>query len=502
MTQQAGRRRWRDRGIAVFLGAAAALGLEPLSIWPATLAALIALPVLLAGSPAPRGAAALGWAFGLGYFMAGLAWLIEPFLVDIERYGWMAPFALVFMAGGLALFWALAFGLAARLRTGPFQHALLLTAAWSLAEFGRGYLFTGFPWAGFAQIWLDTPVAQLLSVTGPQGLGALTLLATLVPGAALTAGRARGLSLLPGAALALTAFVIAGARPGVAPTDQTVRLVQPNAAQNLKWDPEWMPVFFRRQMEFTAEGAPADLTVWPETAVPVWLDQPGDTLRRVAGAARGGKVVLGIRRGEGRRIYNSLAVLDEQGAPAGVYDKAHLVPFGEYVPFGDLLARFGIYGFAANAGQGFSAGPGARLIDLGAAGKALPLICYEAVFPQDVLAAPERPALLLQLTNDAWFGAAQGPYQHLAQARMRAIESGLPMIRAANTGVSAMIDPLGRITASVPLNTAGYVDAALPAPLPPTIFARTGEWPALAALVVLLAGAGFAGERRRRPIPD
>ena len=157
------------------------------------------------------------------------------------------------------------------------------------------------------------------------------------------------------------------------------------------------------------------------------------------------------------------------------------MPFGEYIPFGDVAARFGLHGFAAQAGQGFSSGPGPELIDLGPLGTALPLICYEAVFPQHARNGT-RPDMLIQITNDAWFGERSGPYQHLAQARMRAIEQGLPMIRAANTGISAIIDPYGRMVASIGLGEAGYADAALPAPLSPTLYASTGDWPAAVLL--------------------
>ncbi|HAW47204.1 MAG TPA: apolipoprotein N-acyltransferase, partial [Roseovarius sp.] len=237
----------------------------------------------------------------------------------------------------------------------------------------------------------------------------------------------------------------------------------------------------------------------PETAVPVLLERAEPTLEAISEAARGVPVVLGIQRTEGPRIYNSLAVVAAGGAVTGVYDKHHLVPFGEYMPFGDLLARFGIYGLAANEGQGYSAGPGARLVDLGPLGRALPLICYEGVFARDLLAAPERPEFLLLITNDAWFGKISGPYQHLAQARLRSAELGLPMIRVANTGVSAMIDATGRVTDRIPLGEAGWRDAPLPPSLPETVYARLGDVPMLALYAALLALSSWrnrAGVRR------
>jgi apolipoprotein N-acyltransferase len=207
-------------------------------------------------------------------------------------------------------------------------------------------------------------------------------------------------------------------------------------------------------------------------------------------------VVLGVLRYEDDRVFNSMVHLDGNGQIAGLYDKYHLVPFGEYMPLGDLAARIGFFGLAAQAGQGYSPGPGAELMSLGDFGPAVPLICYEAVFPQDVNAAPGRARLLLQITNDAWFGTWSGPYQHLAQARMRAIEQGLPMVRAANTGISAVIGPRGRILASIPLGQAGYADAKLPEPLPPTLYARSGDWPVF--LLLLVAAIGIAGVQRRR----
>jgi apolipoprotein N-acyltransferase len=269
-------------------------------------------------------------------------------------------------------------------------------------------------------------------------------------------------------------------------TGKVVRLVQPNAPQHQKWDPAWAPIFFQRQIEASAAAPRPDLIVWPEAAVPVLLEDAGPAFDAIAAAAGGVPVALGIQRRDRARIYNSLVVLDETGAVGDLYDKHHLVPFGEYFPLGDLAAGFGLYGFAAREGDGYSAGPGPALVDLPGLGRALPLICYEAVFARDVNRAPGRPDLLLQVTNDAWFGTRIGPYQHLAQARMRAVEQGLPMVRVANTGISAMIDPLGRITAMLPLGEAGHVDAALPAPLPPTLYARTGDLALFALLLVAL----------------
>ncbi|MBO9448773.1 apolipoprotein N-acyltransferase [Tropicibacter sp. R16_0] len=476
---------WSRMALAALLGAIAAFGLAPYGAWWATLAVLIVIPAILVSATTRRQAFGLGWALGLGYFAHALLWIVEPFFVDPERHAWMAPFALIFLSGGLALFWGAAFWVAQWCGRSPGGRVWLLICTLSLAEFARAYVFTGFPWAALAQIWVDTDVALLLAWVGPHGLALITVTVGMAAGLLLVAPRRALWNAAPAAVFAVAIVGVAATAPQVSGTGQTVRLIQPNAPQHQKWDPAFMPTFYERQIEYTAALPRPDLIVWPETAVPVWLETGGPALDRIVAAADGAALALGIRRSEGSRIFNSMVYLDPQGRIAGVYDKHHLVPFGEYVPFGDLMARFGIYGFAANSGQGFSSGPGPELVSMGALGHALPLICYEAVFPQDINGANTRPEFLLQVTNDAWFGARSGPYQHLAQARMRAIEQGVPLMRAANTGVSAMIDPLGRITASLALGQAGYVDAELPAPLQPTLYARTGDLMALVVLALL-----------------
>lgn len=470
--------------LALGLGALMSLALAPTHyIWAVPIA-LGGIGALVLRATSPWRGALIGWGFGLGYFVLGLAWIIEPFLVDPERHAWMAPFALLFLAAGLALFWAAAFSGAVRFaRGGP--RLLLLTGLLSLAEFARAYVLTGFPWAAFGQFWIDTPAAQLLPWIGPHGLSVLTLAAFLP----LAFVRERlAIAVLPGAMLAAL-VTLWPTPPAPETTDHTVRLVQPNAPQHKKWHPDFRWDFVRRAMAFNAEGPRPDMIIWPETSVPQLLNDAQGTLEAVHQAAPGVPLLLGIQREEGGAYYNSAAYLGSEGTVQALYDKAHLVPFGEYIPFGDVMARFGIHGFASQAGAGYAAGPGARLLDL-PVGAALPLICYEAVFPQDVRAAPARPDVLVQITNDAWFGTRSGPYQHLVQARMRAAEQGLPMLRAANTGVSGLIDPYGRLGPSLPLGEAGHVDVVLPRALPATLYSRTGDWPVL-ALSLLLAGFGF-----------
>lgn len=490
LVSAAGRRaNWVATLSSFGLGALLSVSLAPMHI-------LLSLPVAVGGigmialwARSALQSAVIGWLIGLGYFSFGLSWIVEPFQIDAARYAWMAPFALVFLAAGLALFWGLAFGLAARWsRGGP--RLLLLIAFWSLAEFGRTYLLTGFPWAGFGQFWIETPAAQLLPLVGAQGLS-LLMLVVLLPLALV-----RRRPLLATAPLLLVALGGYALSPLPAPemTGTRVRLVQPNAPQAEKWLAERRWDFVRRAVELseapaTAEQPAPDLIIWPETAVPQLLNNAGDTLSAIRSRIGSVPLLLGIQRREEGRYYNSAILLDAAGDVSQTYDKTHLVPFGEYVPFGDLMARFGIYGFAAQSGAGYSAGPGPALMGLGI-GLAMPLICYEAVFAQDVNAVPVRPDMLVQITNDAWFGTRSGPYQHLVQARMRAAEQGLPMLRAANTGITAMIDPYGRLRESIPLGQAGAVDAALPKPLPATLYSRTGDWPVfLLTLILALVGA-------------
>ena len=473
--------------LALPAGAVGALGLAPYGFWPATLLSLTIAFVLLDRANSRRIAGTTGWVYGTGYFAMALLWIVEPFLVEPEIYGWMAPFALFFMSAGLALFWALAFFAAGA--APPRMRGVTLTIALTVAELTRAYVFTGFPWAGFAQIWVGQGPDQLLATIGPHGLGLVTIAAGWAFAYAVAgSGRwpLRSLGVLPVAAVLAWGFVADANLPAVSERDATVRLVQPNARQDQKWDPDMIPMFLDRKLAFTAMSPRPDLIVWPETSVPTLLEYGGPIFDDMSVASQGAPIIAGVQRRQDRRLYNTAVLLDGP-MPAQVYDKHHLVPFGEYIPFGDLAARFGLFGFAARDGQGFSAGPGPRLLDLGTLGRALPLICYEAVFPQ-LSRTTERADMLVQITNDAWFGERSGPYQHLAQARMRAIEQGLPMIRVANTGISAMIDPYGRITTSIPLGEAGYADALLPNALPKPLYAQTGDWPMLVLLIFASLG--------------
>lgn len=499
-----GRPSWSALALDLILGAGAALGQAPWGLWPLTVLALAALCWRIARAPGPRPAAWHGFAAGLGHFALAMSWIVEPFLVEPEIYGWMAPFALTLMAAGGALFWTLPAWAAARLTPGFPRQGLVFAALIVLSDWLRGWIFTGLPWTLTGHVWIGTPAAQLAATFGAIGLSGLTMLAAALP-LAFWRGPARQLrGAVPGtilSALVIAATFSAGlarlAQPLPPDTAIQLRLVQPDATQALKWDPYWSEVFFRRLLDLSAArdpGRPApDAVIWPETAVNFLLDHSGTAPQEIAAFA-GAPVILGIQRSEGQRYFNSLTEFSARGI-GPIYDKFHLVPFGEYTPWGDLMARFGIRAFAAQHGFGYSAGPGPRLLDLPGLPRMQPLICYEAIFSRHLIAGETRPAWLLQVTNDAWFGALSGPWQHLAQARLRAIESGLPLMRAANTGVSAVIDARGGLRATLGLNRAGRIDAALPGALPPTPWTRWGDGPALA---LVLAALVLAARRRHQ----
>ena len=484
-------RLWRDRLRDMVLGAVAAPGLAPFGLWPLALVAFGLVLVRIARAASGREAFLRGLFIAAGWFGVSLNWIVQPFFVDPLRYGWMAPFALLLIAFGLGLFWALAALTAHRLRGGAMGFALAL----SLAELLRGYIFTGFPWALPGHIWTDTPLAQMASLTGAYGMTALTLIALAAP---LSLGRLRGGAvalLILGCSLGWSWHRLSLPQP--ASRVFSLRIVQPNIAQSLKWDPEEARANFDTLLGLTT-GAPTGLVIWPETAVPYLVTEGESTALAITDAGAGIPVAAGIQRDQGDVAWNTLAVFTGEGRISQTFDKIHLVPFGEYMPMGDFLFRtFGIRAFASQAGAGYTAGTARNLLDFGlAGGLALPLICYEAIFPAD-LVTTARPDWIIQATNDAWFGTLTGPYQHFAQTRLRAIEQGLPLIRAANTGISAVIDARGHIAtdlagapAILPLGVQGVIDAPLPGAFAAPPYARmlafAGDWPIAAFLLLAL----------------
>ena len=485
--------------LAAGAGAVAALGHAPAE-WPlVAVLGFAGLLALLAHAPDARAAGRRAWIGGVAYFAVALHWIVEPFLVDIARHGWMAPFALVLLAGGLALFWGVAGALAAWLappRAGRTARLAALVVCLTGAEVLRATILTGFPWAMPATIWADTPARLPAAWIGPHGLTFATLsLAAVLAAVGVMKARARvvaaGMAACLLGALHLGGLARLAALPATAGAEAPVlRLVQPNAPQHLKWRDDMIPVFWARKLDLTAADPLPDLVVWPEVSLPYLAGTRPDRDAAIAAAAQGAPVIAGAQRFVGDDLHNSAAVIAPDGSLAQVYDKHHLVPFGEYFPGGALAERLGLAGLATDALGGFSPGPGPALLDLRpwGLGRALPLICYEAIFPRHAMPpGGERPDWIVQVTNDAWFGRFAGPQQHLAQARMRAVEQGLPLVRVANTGISAVIDSAGRLRGTLALDTHGALDAALPAPGAPTLFSKVAHWPLAGVLALIVA---------------
>ena len=462
-------------------GLAAASGHAPFGLWPLAIVGFSGLIWLVARADRPGRTA---WVAGAGYFGLSMHWIVEPFLVDIATHGWMAPFALLFLATGLALFWGGAAWVAGRFFAEPGTRGLAFACLLALAEMLRGHIFTGFPWALPGYIWAETPLRAATAWTGSYGLSALTLFACAC---LVHPARLRGVVL--GAGLLGALFLAGALRMGTPLPSESlgqVRLVQPNVPQNEKWVPEKVPEHFRRFRQLSQGAKEADnaMVVWPEAAIVYPLDR-AETFLSAGYASAGVPVVTGInRRSNEGGWHNSMVVAGHLGEVSDVYDKVHLVPFGEYIPFQIEFIR----AMAASSGFGFTPGAAVHTIDT-PLGRALPLICYEGIFPGQLFRAKDRADYLLLITNDAWFGTFSGPYQHLDQARFRAAEQGLSLVRVANTGISTVIDPLGRIAPgqSIPLGRTGHLDSPVRKGAI-TFYARTGDWPWPVILLLTLTG--------------
>jgi len=512
---------WQRAAIAFLAGAVSVLALAPFNLWPVMFLTFPVVVWLIDGSAAGRlsgvlTAAGAGWWFGFGYFLAGLYWVGYAFLVDAETFGWLLPVAVAGLPAGLALFTAMGFALARLMWTrGPIR-VLALALALTAAEWLRGHALSGFPWNAYGYA-LTGPLA-LAQGAALVGLWGLTFVAVAVfaSPAVLVDERSetrRAWAWPLAAVLVLAALATYGAvRLAQSPTEFVegvrLRLMQPNLQQDEKFNYGAKQQVMQRYLALSdrATGPDAmgvrDVThlIWPESAFPFFIAREADALAQIAALLPPGTALItgGVRPEEtapGARIahgYNSIYVIDHDGSTLGVYDKNHLVPFGEYLPFQELLESFGLMQLTKVQG-GFIAGDRRRLLAVPRAPPALPLICYEVIFPGEVASrSGERAGWMINLTNDGWFGNSTGPYQHLQQARVRAIEEGLPLVRAANTGISAVIDPLGRIIRQLPLGQEGVLDAGLPRPVEPTWFVRLGD--SVAAL--MLAGAAILVIRR------
>jgi len=509
----------KSLGLAFLAGLVSALGFAPLGLWPLTLLAFAFLVWLIEGAPSLRAALARGWWFGVGQFVLGLNWIATAFTYQAAMPAWLGWVAVVLLSLYLAIYPAAAAGLAWRWAIGgtsasagetppplapgrPVVLVLLLAAAWIVTEWLRATLFTGFAWNPAGVAWVGVAgVAGLSAYVGTYGLGAVTLLAG---GALFLLARRRWLAgaaiAAPILAFALLLLPIRVTAPGGRPL---IHIVQPNIGQQNKWDRGYERENFERFVRLTGPPAPEPrLLLWPEAATPDFLAYDAAARRRLAALLGprdllllGGVEPVFDAAGMGIAAYNSVYVLTPDDRLTGRYDKAHLVPYGEYLPMRPILSAIGLSRLAPGD-LDFRDGPGPRTLDLGAFGRAGVQVCYEIIFSGQVVDEANRPDFIFNPSNDAWFGA-WGPPQHLAQARLRAIEEGLPVIRATPTGVSAVIGADGLVEQSLPLGTAGAIDSRLPGPFPPTLFARYGNLLPF-AFALLLVAAAIAVRRKAR----
>ena len=511
---------WKRAIIALGAGAVSALAMAPFNAWPVLFVTFPVAVWLIDGAAAGKrrgvpAAAMAGFWFGLGYFVPGLYWTGNAFLVDAPTFAWLMPFAVLGLPTYLALFPAIGFALARLMWTRDASRVLALAVGLTVSEWLRGHVLSGFPWNAYGYA-LSEPLAlaQTASLIGLWGMTFLSVAIFASP-AVLIDGSSRGRKpwIAPVAALALlVAMGVYGAvRLALQPTELTrvrLRIMQPNLQQDVKFNYAAKAEVMQKYLTLSDRASGPQSTgvrdvqilIWPESAFPFFLTREADAMAQIAELLPKGTVLLtgSVRAPDGppgarvSRAYNSIYLIDHDGGVLSVYDKLHLVPFGEYLPLQAWMEKLGFVQLTKVHG-GFIPGERRRTMEIPQAPSALPLICYEAIFPGNLAPSDDRPGWIVNLTNDGWFGNSTGPYQHLQQARLRAIEEGLPMVRAANTGISAVIDPSGRIVARLGLGVEGVLDASLPTALPPTLYARLRDIPA----AVLVAAAFLFIIRRR-----
>jgi apolipoprotein N-acyltransferase len=504
---------WRRALIAVLAGAASALAMAPINAWPILFLTFPVLVWLVDGSTAGRWsgaftAALAGWCFGFGYFVAGLYWIGYAFLVDAKTFGWLLPIAVSGLPAYLAIFTGLGLAAARLIWVRGPTRVLGLAAMLTGAEWVRGHLLSGFPWNTFGYALTEPlALAQSVTLTGVWGLTFLCIAICASP--ALLADdtadtphprRAIFAGLLVLAALASYGVVRLAQHPTEFVDGVKLRIMQPNLQQDDKFNYSAKAAVMERYLRLsdrvtgpTSKGVhDANILIWPESAFPFFLTREPDALTQISSLLKPSTelIVGAVRAAPGAnaanpRAYNSVYVIDPDGSIRGIYDKVHLVPFGEYLPLQRLLERFGLRNLTKQVG-GFLSGDRRRAMEVPGAPKMLPLICYEAIFPGSAVPPGERPGWLVNVTNDGWFGISTGPHQHFQQARVLAIAEGLPLVRAANTGISAVVDPLGRVVASLPLGSEGILDASLPKAIAPTAYVRFGDDTLILFMVVSL----------------
>ena len=516
-------RGWRRLLAALAAGALSIAAFPPISAVPALLIAIPVLLWLLDGCRTWRAAFFTGWAFGAGYFGTGLYWMANAFYVDAEAFGVFAIPAVGSLSIAMGLFIALVCAFTHAIPPTPeddmsydradamARRVVLFAALWTIVEWVRSWIFTGLPWNPLGLVWSEArtpfglPMIQVTALIGTYGLSFLTVLFAAAPAPLGYAPRLRRAWLVAAAPICLMVMTGgAGAvRLGLA-HDQIVqgvklRLVQANFSQADRSRPSLWMEQLEEHVRMSTQGRPADVThvIWGEAAVAFFLNIQEDARRLAATAApSGGMLITGADRGlrdeAGRQsVFNSLYVIRSDAGVAATYDKTYLVPFGEYTPLRGIVPFNEITGMSG----GFAAGDGLATLSVAGLPPFGPLICYEVIFSGNVIArAAPRPAWLLNLTNDAWFGLSLGPHQHFAQARLRAVEEGLPLVRTANTGVSAVIDGYGRVLGALPLGTKGVLDLPLPQPAALTPFALLGNLAPI--LMAICAGWGAFFVRR------
>ncbi|MCO4316901.1 apolipoprotein N-acyltransferase [Phyllobacterium sp. 21LDTY02-6] len=513
---------WK-RALAAFLaGGCASFALPPYDF---IAAAFMAFPVLVwlidgaTGGPDRGGiwrllpAALTGWWFGFGYFVLGLWWIGNALLVDAQNFAWAIPFAILGLPAFLALFYGLGAAIARLVWSDGLGRIFALAFGLGLAEWLRSFLLTGFPWnaIGYAAM----PVPLLMQSSAAIGLLAMNVLAVIV--FAMPALVSDRLHRLAGAALAI---VLIGLHVGygalrlsnatIVDDGPQVRIVQPSIAQDMKWDADARRDILDKYLDLTrqppaAGAASPQIIVWPETAVPYLLTKSPDAMKAITETLGDGQTLLAgaIRLeepgGEAEpAYYNSIYVIDGKNGITGAADKVHLVPFGEYLPLEHILRRLGLTEVVEMPG-GFTPAASRRSLPVLPGFAVLPLICYEAIFPGEMDYAGSPANAIVNVTNDAWYGDTPGPYQHFRQAQLRAVELGLPLIRAANNGLSAVVDPYGRIIDGLALNAVGVSDVRLPARIRPPMSEATRNaqfW--VVILAVLVATMTYFLRHRRR----
>ncbi|MDP2121168.1 MAG: apolipoprotein N-acyltransferase [Hoeflea sp.] len=519
---------WGARRIllAVLAGALAVLALPPFNFFAVLFVSFPVLVWLLDGASGPaeagmlgrlRPAFATGWWFGLGYFVAGIWWLGNALLVEADGFAWALPLAVLGLPAVLALFYGAAAALARVLWSDGLGRIAALAAAFGLSEWARSFVLTGFPWNAIGYAAMPAPLMmQSVEIVGIFGLSALTVFVFSAP--ALVGTRRGAVAGILAALLLFSAHVGYGwfalsrldaSRP--VPAQAVIRIVQPAIDQKAKWDVAERERIFARLLDLSAlppiEGQPRPShIVWPETALPFLLtDNPG-ALSRIADMLQIGQTLISgavrVEDGTGgapERYYNSIYVFDDEGQIMGSADKAHLVPFGEYLPFEAWMRRLGLTPVAETLG-GFSAGDRRGLLALSGGLNAVPLICYEAIFPDLSEIADGRGDLLLNVTNDAWYGRTPGPYQHLRQSQIRAVETRLPLVRAANSGISVVVDAGGRIVGSLALGESGVFDIELPPKAEQAWNITNRRFNFGLIIVIMVFTAFFARNGKRRPL--